>query len=126
MTPDKQCTANVCHQIGVNEGYFGGPNSRPARNRNPGDLRGWPGYPQDAEMFTVFDSDLIGWMKLSEDFNNHCRSYPDHTFLDWIAGDGHGWPGYAPARDHNDPVSYAATLVRAAGCDANTKLGELK
>jgi hypothetical protein len=32
---------------------------------------------------------------------------------------------YAPASDNNDPVSYAATIARAAGVDPNTPLADL-
>lgn len=93
------------------EGFFApagsvGPN-RPQRNHNPWDLRGWPGYPQDDGGFSVFPSDEVGWEKLYIDLRTHAARYPNQTLLEFVSGDGNGWPCYAPACDGNEPQRYA-------------------
>lgn len=100
--------------------------SRPWRNNNPGDLRNWPGVPTDGDGFSVFPSLEDGWNALLEDIRNHAAKYPNQTLLQFIAGDGKGWPGYAPASDSNNPVSYAVRLSDALNCSATkTTFAEL-
>lgn len=120
----RQTIGKLARQIAVNEGYFIA-GSRPYRNRNPGDLRNWPGFGADGDGFTDFGDDATGWDRLCLDLMNHVGCYPQQTILEFIAGDAAGWPGYAPARDGNDPVSYAASLARALGVSIYSKLGSL-
>ena len=117
-------------EIARQEG-FGPPDARPTRNHNPGDLRNWPGYPADAEGFSIFPDAATGWAKLREDLTNHAARWPGQTLLAFIAGNGvlappsAVWPGYAPASDSNDPVSYAAGLASALGVTPETRFNEL-
>jgi len=104
---------------------FGVPGARPTRNCNPGDLRSWPGYPQDDGGFSIFPDDATGWEKLHLDLTNHAAHYPDQTIEQFIAGDGAGWPGYAPASDANDSAGYALSLARALGVETGTTFAEL-
>ncbi|MGH9507301.1 MAG: hypothetical protein ACRD13_10290 [Terriglobales bacterium] len=98
--------------------------SRPQRNRNPGDLRAWPGVPRDKDGFSIFPSDEAGFRALITDLRNHARAYPDQTLAQFVGGDG-AWPGYAPASDGNDPEAYAANLARWLGCQTSFRMGEL-
>lgn len=121
----------LAHAIAKEEGFFDpigpdGPN-RPQRNHNCGDLRNWPGYPTDAGGFSIFPDDETGWAKLREDIEHHAARFPSQTLPVFISGDGKpdGWPGYAPASDHNDPAAYGAALCRAVGCTPATTFEEL-
>lgn len=109
----------------ANQEGFGAPGARPTRNHNPGDLRNWPGYPTDSGGFSIFPDDETGWAKLREDLMNHSRHYPDQTIEQFVSGDGDGWPGYAPASDHNDSAGYALALARAVARDTSATFAEL-
>ena len=110
--------------IETQEGY-GVPGTRPTRNNNCGDLRNWPDYPTDADGFSIFPDSATGRAKLELDLTNHAAHYPDQTLEQFIAGDGDGWPGYAPASDHNDPVAYALALARALGVETSATFAQL-
>lgn len=118
--------ATLMDAIAEQEGYFSSiPSSRPRRNHNPGDLRNWPGFPTDAGGFAIFSDDAFGWTALKTDLRNHAAHYPDQTLLEFIAGDGKGWPGYAPANDGNDPSAYALALASALGVETTTRFADL-
>lgn len=115
----------LAQAIAQQEGFGADPANRPTRNHNPGDLRGWPGYPRDAEGFSVFPSEDVGWEKLHVDLMVHSRQYPQQTLAQFVAGDGKGWPGYAPASDGNDTDAYIRALALALDCPTYTTFGEL-
>ena len=127
MTLDN--TYRLVNAIARQEGYFDSFKSsglnRPQRNNNPGDLKGWPSYPTDQEGFSIFPSLEIGIEKLITDITNHSKEYPNQTLFEFVAGDGHGWNGYAPASDSNDTSSYAIALARALSVETTTKFCEL-
>ena len=113
--------------IGHQEGFFapGAGLNRPQRNHNPGDLRDWPGYPADEGGFSIFPDDATGWEKLKLNLTNHAAWNPQQTILEYIGGDGRGWPGYAPASDGNDPVAYADAVAREMDVTPETRFEEL-
>lgn len=125
----KQNLIALANAVASNEGFFdhigdAGPN-RPQRNLNPGDLRGWPGFPADPGGFTVFPSLAEGWNRLLMDITNHAAAHPNQTLLEFVAGDGASWPGYAPASDGNDSAGYALQLAKALGCSTSATFAEL-
>ena len=114
--------------VAYSEGYFDFNDltkglNRPQRNNNPGDLRGWPGFPMDGGRFSKFPDAPTGWSRLRCNIYNHALTYRNHTLLDWIGGKSEdNWPGYAPATDGNDPVAYSATLAKFVGCSPDDTL----
>lgn len=86
------------------------PGSRPNRNRNPGNLRPYPGYtgPTDGENYRVFDSHVKGYQALLDDLTAKLHGShgltPQSTIFDLLNI-------YAPAGDHNNPTNYAKFVV---------------
>ena len=120
---------NLAEAIAHEEG-FGPPENRPTRNNNPGDLRGEPGTwlgqaGTDAGGFCVFADVEHGRRALRIDLANHAQRYPQQTLGVFIAGDGKGWPGYAPASDANDSAGYAHALAAALGVTVDTRFADL-
>jgi len=95
------------------------------RNRNPGNLRTWPGCAV-VDGYASFKTLEDGWAALRKQITNNIwgmgakDTYPLRTsepmnFLQFFAGqrqpDGvvrrGGYPGYAPAADKNHPAGYA-------------------
>lgn len=112
------------------EGFYGAPADRPRRNHNPGNIRAcagvtWQGQTGADPDFCVFADDAHGWRALKLNIAHHAANYPQQTLLEYIAGDGKGWPGYAPASDGNDPQSYAEAIAQALGVAVDTRFCDL-
>ena len=120
----------MAEAIAIQEG-FQVEGSRPQRNHNPGDLRSdgivWQGQTgNDAGGFCIFATDEDGWRALRLDLQNHSKHYPNQSLTDFIKGDGNGWPGYAPASDHNSSLQYACFLAERLGCDRDATFAQLE
>lgn len=97
------------------EGY-GVAGALPTRNNNPGDLKGWPGVPADANGYSVFPTAQAGWNALQQQLDDIAAgesSYytPDMT----IAQMGQIWAG-------GDP-NWAANVAAALGVSTSAMIG---
>lgn len=93
-------------------------NTRAARNNNPGNLR-WDGRSRwqgmtgvDANGFVMFDTPENGDRALGINIANQQRLHGITTLTQLFQK-------YAPAGDHNDPATYAATVGRTLGVGPN-------
>lgn len=103
--------------IAKQEGW-GVPGARPTRNNNPGDLRDWPpGFPRDAEGFTIFPSADAGWRNLYIDVQRHMAANPEQTVTDWIAT-------YAEVAGQ-ELDQYAGAVAEALGIAPSDPLGSV-
>lgn len=96
--------------IAVFEGYFD-PGTRARRNNNPGNLRGWdPDLPKDPQGFDIFPNAQAGFFALVRQVVKNIER--NLTLYEFFAGSAEkGYPGYAPASDHNDPYGYAEFIA---------------
>lgn len=121
-----QILSAVADAIGHQEGFYAPGNQIPAKLHNPGDLRAW----MDSTG-TPYES-LNGFVNFPVCRSTNCTD-PDHpcetgwhalkvqlwtclvkrnlTLQELFAGKPGVYPGFAPAKDKNDPLSYAQKVL---------------
>lgn len=102
--------------------YEGGPGDRNHLNCNPGNLRSWPGYPQD-HGFAKFPTWEIGMMALETLIKNAAKgissSYqPNMTLVQFFGK-------YSPTADGNNPTAYANFVAKRMGVGVSFQLFKL-
>jgi hypothetical protein len=105
------------------EGFYT-PRSISQRNNNPGNLRSWGKRPQ-VKGFAKFPTPTDGWVALRKQIDRNIDR--GLTTAEFFAGkknmNGHVvYPGYAPATDGNDPLTYAKFVAMCVGIDVNAVL----
>lgn len=112
---------------------FGKPGAIPTIRHNPGDLRHSPHSshtgigPND---IGIIDTDDHGWQDLDRQLRLIAIDYPGITLADTIQGQRDslgnvrpkGYPGWAPASDHNNPEVYINFLAGGLGVVSTTAL----
>lgn len=108
------------------EGFYR-TRSKAARNNNPGNLRSWGNTPVVKNM-AVFPTEALGWRALKLQIHKNIgRGLTTFTFFagqrdekgEVIRG---GYPGYAPAKDGNDPVAYSNFVSARIGIPVDVPL----
>ncbi len=138
-----QLITKIAQAIGRMEGYWVS-GSIAHKNNNPGNLRSWPKTPSN-KGFANFKTAEIGWRALYDQIESNIYgrgqrdSFPLRAKLglnlrEFFGGQRNdkgellvgGYPGYAPALDHNDPEHYAKFVAKESGLnDIDTKLKDL-
>lgn len=91
------------------EGYMDKDfNARPTtisyRHNNPGNLRMWGKYPRK-KGYVIFPSHEVGWKALYRQVELNINR--ELTLREFFGGKPKVYYGYAPSKDHNNPVKYA-------------------
>ena len=111
---------DLASAIATFEGYFT-PGSLAARNNNPGNLRTWGNQPTSGG-YAVFPTAEAGWAALRHQVElNISRGL---NLLEFFGGKPGVYPGYAPAADQNQPVTYAAFVGQRVGLPVSVPLNQ--
>jgi hypothetical protein len=103
--------------IAIAEGY-GVAGAIPTVNNNPGDLRGWPGVPTDAQGYSVFPTAAAGWAALEQQLSTIGSGESNYYTPDMtIAQMGSTWAD-------GDP-NWAANVSGALGVTSSAMIGQL-
>jgi hypothetical protein len=105
----------------------GRPGDINMRNNNPGNLRSWGNYPTE-NGYAKFPDYQTGLDALKAQIRRNIEK--GLTLNEFFAGQRDssgkvipgGYPGYAPAADHNQPNGYAKFVAGVVGISADTRL----
>jgi hypothetical protein len=112
----------MAQAIARQEGFFS-PGSLSQRNNNPGNLRIW-GQQPIVRGYAQFSDPESGWRALRRQVQlNIARGL---TVEQFFAGKPGVYAGYAPAKDGNDPATYAANVARWTGVPQGTPLNQIE
>lgn len=110
------------------------PNGTPAwRNNNPGNIE-WRGQRNAVEngRFAHYTTYQAGYNDLKTLLIRACTGQskiynPEGTLTQFYAGipPYKKFPGYAPASDGNNPISYASDVAQAIGCSVDIKIKDI-
>src|SRR5579859_4668324 len=105
---------------------FNSPNSLPARNNNPGDLKyaGQPGATgADARGFAIFPDAASGWQALYRQLQKYVDDFPGYSILQMTA---HYLGQSVPTNNaEGNAFTYANFVAAALGVTPDTTLADL-
>ncbi len=138
-----QLITKIAQSVATMEGYWVG-GSLAHKNNNPGNIRQWDKTPSN-KGFARFATAEAGWKALYTQIENNIfgrgkrdpfplRAINGLSLREFFGGQRDdkgvvlvgGYPGYAPAADHNDPDHYAKFVAKQAAIESiDLKLKDL-
>ncbi len=111
---ETELIGGISRAIAKQEGWFV-PDSVARRHNNPGNLRSWGDNPI-VNGYAQFKNEADGWAALFYQVQKNVRR--KLSLRQFFGGKLPVYSGYAPSKDGNQPIAYAAFVAKYLGLDS--------